>query len=262
MISVTKVEFWRVILGVILGPLPKAADFGYNFSSKGEKAIPNSLRSIPLFQGLLESDLASIQSCLREKSYDKGEILFLEGKPCERIFIVRSGRVKLYRTASSGREQILETLGPGDTCACNPGSSTWCCASTAEAVSPSVVWYLSRDDYVRMIQTNSRLARTLNQLFAERLRTFSSLIEEVSLKDVKKRVVKFLLDMLQERANKETTGKVLFIPFTREEIAQRVGAARETIARNLYQLKRSKLIDIKPHQIVIRNKEGLGKLLL
>lgn len=52
-----------------------------------------------------------------------------------------------------------------------------------------------------------------------------------------------------------------FIPFTREEIAQRIGTVRETVARNLYQLKREKLTDIKPYQIVIRNKEGLQRLL-
>ena len=223
------------------------------------KTIPTTFKDIPLFKGLSEGELASIQTCLKEKSFGKGELLFREGSLCERVFIVQSGRVKLYRTASSGREQILETLGSGDTCACNPGTASWSCMTTAEAVTPCTVWFLSRDDYVRMVQTNTKLSHTLNRLFADRLRCFSTLIEEVSLKDVKKRLVKFLLDMLAENPTK---GEVLFVPFTREEIAQRIGAARETMARNLYQLKRTKLIDIKPYQIVIKNKEGLEKLLL
>jgi len=216
---------------------------------------------IPLFRDLSEDELTSVKSCLREKSYDKGEILFHEGASCERVFIVQSGRVKIYRTASSGREQILETLGPGDSCACNPGSLAWSCLATAEAATDCTVWFLSRNDYVRMVQTNSKLAHTLNRLFAEKLRCFSSLIEEVSLKDVKRRLVKFLLDMLNEKTSKSEGNKTLFIPFTREEIAQPIGAARETVVRYLYGLKRSKLIDIKPYQIVVRNKEGLEKLL-
>lgn len=220
--------------------------------------MPLTLKEAPLFQGLSETELTLVKTCLREKSFAKGEILFSEGKTCERVFIVQSGRVKLYRTASSGREQILETLGPGDTCACNPGSSNWSCMSTAQALTPSTVWYLSRNDYLRMVQSNSKLSHTLNRIFAERLKSFSCLIEEVSLKDVKKRLVKFLLDMLAEKGGK---GETLFIPFTREEIAQRIGTARETVARNLYQLKRAKLIDIKPYQIIIRNQEGLEKLL-
>lgn len=217
-----------------------------------------SLGQISLFHGLSETELAEIKVCLREKSYDKGETLFREGALCERVFIVREGRVKLYRIASTGREQILEVLGPGDTCACNPGSMTWSCLATAEAVTPSTVWFLSRDDYVRMVENNSKLAHTLNRLFAEKLRCFSTLIEEVSLKDVKKRLVKFLLDM---QAQKKGKGEVLFIPFTREEIAQRIGAVRETVARHLHDLKRKKLIEIKPYQIIIRNKEGLEALL-
>jgi len=109
-----------------------------------------------------------------------------------------------------------------------------------------------------MVQSNSRLSHTLNQIFAERIKAFSCLIEEVSLKDVEKRLVRFLLDML---AQKEGKGNVLYVPFTREEIAQRIGAARETVARHLNQLKRAKLIDIKPYQITIRDKAGLENLL-
>lgn len=216
------------------------------------------LKEVPLFHGLPEAELNALGARLREKSFEKGGILFQEGQCCERIFIVQSGRVKLFRTASSGREQILETLGPGDTCACNPGSQTWHCLSTAQAAAPTTVWFLPRDEYVQLVQKNGRLSHSLNQLFAERLRSFSSLIEDVSLKDVEKRLVKFLLDML---AQKPVKGDVLFIPFTREEIAQRIGAARETVARHLHELKRAKLIALKPYQIVIRDKPGLEKLL-
>ena len=223
--------------------------------------MPLSIENIPFFEGLSKEELADVKGCLREKTFNKGESLFFEGKSCERVFFVTSGRIKLYRTSSSGREQILETLGPGDTCACNPGSTKWSCSSSAEAMTPCTVWFLSRDHYVKMVQTNSKLSRALNRLFAERLQCFSSLIEEVSLKDSKKRVVKFLLDMLKENAGKLLPDGVLLIPFTREELAQRIGAARETVARQLYQLKRKKLIDIKPRQILILDKSGLEKLL-
>ena len=169
--------------------------------------------------------------------------------------------MKLYRIASSGREQTLETLNPGDTCACNPGSPNWSCSTTAEALTPCAAWFLSRSDYVRMVQANSKLSHTLNKLFAERLRNFSTLIEEVSLKDVHKRLIKFLLDMLAQKCD-SAKEEVLPIPFTREEIAQRLGAARETVARHLSELKQAKLIDIKPKQIIILNKTGLEKLLI
>jgi CRP-like cAMP-binding protein len=219
-----------------------------------------SLDEVALFKGLSQDDLEVVKECLREKSFQKGESLFMEGECCERVFVVRTGRVKLFRTALSGREQTLETLEAGDTCACNPGLLKWNCQSSAEALTPCTVWFLSRNDYVRMVQTNSKLSHALNQLFAERLANYSSLIEEVSLKDVKKRLVKFLLDMLRENQSK-SAGEMLFLPFTREEIAQRLGTVRETVARYLSQLENADLIQIKPKQIMIKDKKALEKLL-
>ena len=108
-----------------------------------------------------------------------------------------------------------------------------------------------------LVKTHANLAHSLNRLFAERLQCFSALIEDVSLKDSRKRLTKFLLDMLDKNGEKTA----IVIPFTREEIAQRIGSARETVARQLHDLKRKKLIDIKPRQIVIRDKAGLQKLL-
>ena len=222
--------------------------------------MPMDLKKIPLFHGISPSERALIQSYLHERSFDKGEVLLSEGSPCEKIFIVKSGRIRLYRMTPAGREQILEILGPGDTCACNPGTPEWACNTTAEAVTPSKVWFLSREQYARLLQSNSKITLALNRLFADKLRCLGSLIEEVSLKDTKKRLVKFLLDMLEKKGADAKRG-VLFIPFTREELAQRIGAARETVARHLHQLKRAKFIEIKPHQIIISDKEALKKLL-
>lgn len=217
------------------------------------------VRDIPFFQSLSERELAAVKDCLREKSFEKGESLFIEGNLCERVFFVKSGRVKLYRMGESGREQTLETLGPGDTCACNPGNARWHCSSSAEALVPTTVWFLSRDHYVSLVKTNATLAHSLNRLFAERLQCFSALIEEVSLKDSKKRLVKFLLDMAGNKPLKAPAR--LSLPFTREELAQRIGTARETVARQLHDLKRRKLIDIQPQQITLLDPTGLKKFL-
>ncbi len=225
----------------------------------------NKIKEVPLFQGLSSEELRLLQSCLVEKHFQKGDIIFSEGADCGRIFIIQSGSIKLYRLSSSGREQIFETLNAGETCACNPGSSTWFCGSTAEALTSTKVWLLSREDYMRMVQTNLGLSNKLNQLFANRIRQFGNLIEDVSLKDAKKRLVKFILDMGSLKSGslgaRKAEKEILFLPFTREEIAQRIGTSRETVARYLSQLKKAKLIDMKPHQIIVLDRSGLEKAL-
>ncbi len=227
-----------------------------------EKNLPAAnLQDASLFQGLSPNEIKFIKSRIKEKFYEKGELLFYDSKPCERIFVVRSGRVKIFRTAASGREQILEILSPGDTCACNPGSVAWCCSSSAQALTPCHTWFLSREDYVYFTKTNSKLTHALNQLFAKRLAQFSTLIEAISLDDTKKRLVKFILDLHDNSMAQKTQENLVSIPFTREEIAHRIGSSRETVTRHLSQLKRKKLISINPHQIIILNKNGLEKLL-
>lgn len=218
------------------------------------------LKQIPFFSGLNDAELALIKDCIKEKTFQKGESLFQVGNSCERVFFVRSGSIKMFRMSSSGREQVLETLGPGDTCACNPASEKWSCTSSAQALSSCVAWFLSRENYVKLVKTHPKLAYSLNELFAERLKCFSELIEEVSLKDSKKRLVKFLLDMM-ERDEKSKENNVLAISFTREEIAQRLGVARETIVRQLHQLKDKKLIEINPRQILIKDEKALRQIL-
>ncbi len=219
--------------------------------------MPITLKQIPFFQGLSVDELKAVAECLHEKSFEKGEQLFKEGGICERIFFVRLGRVKLIRSSSTGREQILEELGPGDTCACNPGSGEWHCGSTAIAMTGCAAWFLSRESYSHMIRTNPKLSQSLNRLFADKLKCMSSLVEEVSLKDSKKRVIKFLLDALADKKNDTLT-----LPLAREELAQKMGMARETLARQLHMLKEQKLIEITSRTIVIRDRTALQKLLL
>lgn len=219
------------------------------------------IKDIPFFAHLSAAELKALESCLIAKNYKKGELVHNEGGQCSLLFFVRTGRVKVYRTSNQGREQIYEVLTAGDTCACNPGEMVWQCTASAEALEESTLWFLPRENYVRMVRNNTRLMHALNELFAKRLQCFSNIIEEVTLKDSKKRLVKFLLDMLAEKKVGVTKNDILFIPSTREEIAHRLGAARETVARQISALKRKKLIDVKPYQIIILDKPGLEKLL-
>lgn len=219
------------------------------------------LKDVPLFEGLNEAELESVQKCLHEKHFSKGDLLFFEGNACQRVFIIKKGRVKLFQTTDAAREQILQSFSAGETCACHPASQPWICSATAQAMNDCDVWFFSVKDFAALIEKNSKLSHRLNEIFAQKMQCFSKLIEELSLKDVKKRLIKFLLDMLDERQALPGAKDVIHIPYTREEIAQRLGTTRETIARYLSDLKKHSLIEIKPYQIEILEKEELKKLL-
>ena len=214
------------------------------------------LHQVPLFKDLSAEDFNILKSLLRENTFEKGEMIFWEGRSCERIFIVQSGRVKIFRTSSTGKEQITEILGQGDSCACNPGSAAWCCSASAQALTSCKVWLLPRSQFSLLINSNHRLMSSLAKLLAGRLCRFNSLIEEISLDNPQRKLIKFILDM-QSESQDGGPG----ISFTHEEISHRLGLVRETVTRHLLRLKRLKFIDIRPRQITIRNREGLKKLI-
>lgn len=229
---------------------------------KESKSIPAiALKDVGLFQGLSLAQLTLIQARLRESVFGRGEMLFCQEKQCERIFIVQSGRVKIFRTTPAGREQILEILGPGDSCACNPGETVWSCSASAQALTSCRLWLLSRVHYAQLMSQNSQLSRTLNKIMAERLSRFCSFFETISFDNSKVRLVKFILNMLEDREERRFENAGMDISFTHEEIAQRIGLARETVTRHLNQLKLRKFIDIKPHRIIIRDRKGLENFL-
>lgn len=218
------------------------------------------LNDIPLLRNLPKKQLDKLKELVREKSFKKGDILSYEGNMCGRILLVRSGRIKISRTALNGREQILEVLGPGNTCACNTGESIWQCSSSAQAMTNCSVWILPRKYFAQFVDSNSQLSRALNQHFAERLRKLSSLIHDVALDAPQSRLAKFLVNMHNSNESAKHEDGTVYLKFTHEEISQRLGLVRETITRHLQQLKRRKLIDIKARRIVILDEPGLKKL--
>lgn len=220
-----------------------------------------NLRKHVLFRDLSSSEWGHVQSCLKQKAYQKGEMLFDCGGPCERIIIVQSGRVKMFRSNSSGREQTLEVLTSGDTCACNPGVANWNCSVCAQAMTSCRVWYLPRADYARLINSNSKLSNALNHVLACRLNRMNALIEDVSLESSKKRLVKFILGLIDAPECHCQDSDNLALPYNYEEIAHRLGIVRETMTRHLNQLKRQGYIDIKPRQIIVHNRQALEKIL-
>ena len=219
------------------------------------------LKEVSLFKDLSCKELQILARFLKEKKFKKGAMLLEQSQPCENIIIVRSGRVKLFRLSSAGQEQILEVLLPGDTCACNPGNPAWACSSSAQALTDCAVWTLARSHYVQMVKNNSRLMQSLTAIFAKRLCKFCSLIEQVSLDSPQRRVVKFLLDMLDSGECDCNEDLCICLPFTHEEIAQRLGLARETVTRQLISLKESKLIQVNARQVTICDRKNLEKIL-
>jgi CRP-like cAMP-binding protein len=195
-------------------------------------------------------ELARLALTVVERQFEKDEVIFLEGEPCQGLYIVRDGSVKIYKLAPEGREQILSYIKPADSfneVAVFDGGPN---PANVVAAETSSLWIVPRLAIVQVIQANPEVALAVIQNLGARLRHLVGLVEDLSLRQVSGRLAKLLLEMAatNERA------------LTQQEIAARLGTVREIIGRSLRQLETRGLIKTERGKIVILDREELEKL--
>jgi CRP/FNR family transcriptional regulator len=187
---------------------------------------------------------------LIERTYDKDEIVFLEGEPSQGLYIVREGMVKVYKLSSEGREQILAFSGAGrsfNEVAVFDGGPNPANVSASE---PTTVWVVPRTEIINLIEQNPQVALAIIQNLGTRLRHLVGLVEDLSLRQVTGRLARLLLETASQQEH----------ILTQQEMAARLGTVREMIGRSLRQLEARGLISIEHGRIVIVDREGLTKI--
>jgi CRP-like cAMP-binding protein len=208
------------------------------------------LRRIPLFAGLPQETLSRVASLLVQRTYAPDETIILEGAPCQAAYFLAQGHVRVIRTSPDGREQVLVRLGPGQSFnTVPPFQSQGANHATVRAADQVTVYAISNDDLHRLVTEHPAFALGLLRDFANRLDHLTDLVEDLSLRTVRGRLARFLL----EEAN---AGQVTR-HWTQAEIAARLGTVREMISRTLRTLADTGLIRIDRQQIVLLDREGL-----
>ncbi len=190
------------------------------------------LTQVPLFEGLSASQLDRLISISRRQAFAKGDVLFTEGDPALGLFIVLSGRVKVYKLSPDGREQILHVWQKGEPVgevAVFEGRSY---PAHAEALEDCVTLFLSRQGLLDLIRTDPEFALRWLGVLSQRLRRLVGLIESVALREVPARLAEWLLEVDREQG--ETGMVALTIP--KGQLARQLGTIPETLSRTLARL--------------------------
>jgi CRP/FNR family cyclic AMP-dependent transcriptional regulator len=209
-----------------------------------------ALRRISLFTDLPQETLARLGRVAIRRTYEADEIIILEGAPCRAAYFVAEGHVRASRISSEGREQVLARLGAGQGFNTVPPFQP--CGvnhATVRAVEEVTVYAVTKEDFLRSVSEDARLALALLQDFADRLDHLTDLVEDLSLRTVQGRLARFLLE--QAEAGEVTA------TWTQTEIAARLGTVREMIGRTLRAFADAGLIQIDRQRIVLLNREGL-----
>jgi CRP-like cAMP-binding protein len=212
------------------------------------------LRAVPYF-GALDAD--ALDAVAREvvvRRYAAGALIFLEGDPCAGLHLVAHGLCKVYRLSMGGREQVLATLGPGDSCNEVPAVDGGPNPASLAALEDSTLWIISRESLSRLRQGYPVLNDVIINSLAMRCRQLVQRVYNLSFLSVTGRLAAFLLQQSDGRSQLKRRR------WTQDEIAAHLGTVREVVNRALRELQEAELIALDRHRIEVLDREGLEEL--
>jgi len=208
--------------------------------------MPGDLGSFPLFSGLQRNELDALADRAVTKTYPRNAIIVSEGDRSNSLYIVLSGRVKVYVSDESGREVVLGVEGPGDyfgEMLLDGGPRS----ASVMTLEPSELSIIPKEDFRGLLRANPDLAIHLIEKLIQRTRRLTENVKSLALLDVYGRVARLLLDLAVKRDGRLAIAEQL----THQDIADRVGASREMISRILKDLTTGGYIAIEGRRITI-----------
>lgn len=217
------------------------------------------VRSTTFFTDLDDETYSAVRAAMTPTQVRRGEILFREGAPGDRLWVLASGKVKLGHTAPDGRESLLAVLGPGEIVGelsvYDPGPRT----ATATVLAPSTMLELEHSRLLELLAEHPALSRQLLRSLAQRLRKTNAALADLVFSDVPGRVAKALLDLAARFGRPVAQGVRVPHDLTQEELAQLVGASRETVNKSLAEFSARGWIQLDGRAVILLDLQRLEK---
>ena len=223
--------------------------------------LATALGRTSLLSSLTGSELKSLAARTNRKLFSAGELLFSEGEPCNGLHIIAQGKVRIFKTSMSGREQVLAVNVPGESVAELPVFDGGAFPASAVAIEDAEIAFISRRDFQAYCMEHPEVALKVLQVVGGRLRRLVGIIEELSFTTIRQRLIAALLKLAQEEGKKSELGIEFQLPATHQELAHQLGTVRELVSRNLMRLQAEGLVDVNARRITVKDMAGLRALL-
>ena len=211
-----------------------------------------------LFKHLNNSELELILSQKDDGIHKRGSVLYNEGNRIKGIYCINSGIIKLFKTGVDGKEQILRFASAGDIIGYRSVLSAELACTTSEVINEATSCYIPGNIVIELIKNNGDFALELMQLTCRELGEANSYITDIAQKTAKERLAEILIHLKKEFGVDEN--EILNISLTREELANIVGTATESIIRMLSEFKQEKILEIKGRNIKIIDYSSLDNI--
>jgi CRP/FNR family cyclic AMP-dependent transcriptional regulator len=219
----------------------------------------DTLRRVPFFAVLAPETLKSLAGHCVVRRIARDEILFAEGEECEGLYVVQTGAIKLFKMADTGREQVLVIERAGSTVAELPLFDGGKFPASAAAIEDSTLLFLPKREFLDLCRHNSEVAFTVIRTLAWRFRYMTSLVEELSLKEVSHRLARFLRDRALRSGQRTRHGLEFPLQETNQEIAAAIGTVRDLVSRNLRRFVDRGILRLERRKVIVLDMDELEK---
>ena len=207
--------------------------------------ISEEISEAALFQGLLAEQVESLARICVERRYIKGEELFSEGSSASGFYLAVSGKFKIFKLSPEGKEQILHIFGRGEIFGEVPAFAGGNYPASAEAIESGRALFFPRSSFMDLIVREPAIAVNLLGILSRRLRRFTHMIEDLSLKDVPGRLSAYLIYLGERSADRQ----VLELDITKTQLASLLGTIPETLSRIFAKMAQQGIISVEGRTI-------------
>lgn len=217
------------------------------------------MRNAPLLAGLSDLELDALAECLGKRTFARGMVIFHKGSLGQNLYIIESGRVRIYSLSTEGQEITINMLGPGEAFGELSLLDGLPRSAGAMAVENTVAYTLHRDDFLRRLDANPRMARSILEMVSMRLRYTTVLAESFAFMDAYGRVAAKLLELV-DRYGVGVGRNEIELRLTQKELASWVAVSRESVNKVLGAFRDQGMIKIDGGVITIKDRASLEKL--
>ncbi len=212
------------------------------------------LQMVDIFRDLTEAEIEEIDRATTISTCRRGKILYMPEDTSEVLFLLKQGRVQLYRISPDGKKLVIATIGPGaifgEMALIGQGMHN----TFAEAVEDCVLCIMSRDDVERLLMTKPQVALRIFEVLGRRLKEAEARLEAIAFKSIPARLASLLLQLADE------AGSDTIVGHTHQDLGEQIGTYRETTTQTLNNFRAMGLLDIGRKRITLLDRDGLRRI--
>src|SRR5215212_3395409 len=217
------------------------------------------LSMVDILEPLTEEDIEDLNGQLPDRRLQMDEIFFGPQDSSERLFLLQSGRVRIFRTTPDGREFTLAVVEAGTVFGEMALTGQRLEGAYAQALAPSQVSTMLRADLERLVLEKPEVGLRIMQLLSERLRRQETRLEDVSTKDVKARLASIIVLMVESEGVRSATGYRIPAHYTHEPLGTMIGANRTAVTRAFGLLQDEGVVHLRRRLTYVPDLEALKR---